>query len=147
MPTLHMINGKRLTRMRLLTITLGISSQQMLLLCSVSFDPEVIASRLRELAFLNNTATIRFRATSRPKPGSHANGDSVTAAASSSSSEESSSDSSSEDGDVEAVTGNQVSGDNGWQVFHYSAGLLEYVKWVNGDKQGLHQPIVVSREV
>lgn len=99
-----------------------------------TFDPDTIASRLRELAFLNNDAIIRFKAP-KTKPASQANGS--TAASSSDSSDEGS------DNDTEASGQSK----DGWQVFHYSAGLLEYVKWVNSDKQPFHEPIVVSREV
>lgn len=105
----------------------------------MTFDPDTIASRLRELAFLNNAATIRFKANKQSRAaaaalrsGSQTNG---TGAAASSSD---SSDSDNEDIDES---------DDGWQVFHYSAGLLEYVKWLNNDKQAFHEPIVVSREV
>ncbi|DBA95548.1 TPA: hypothetical protein ACH3X3_013403 [Trebouxia sp. C0006] len=105
----------------------------------VTFDPDTIASRLRELAFLNNAATIRFKANKQSRAaagalssGSHTNGASAAARSSDSS------DSDNEDVDES---------DDGWQVFHYSAGLLEYVKWLNSDKQAFHEPIVVSREV
>jgi len=94
---------------------------------------------LRELAFLNNAATIRFKANKQSRAaaaalssGSHTNGSSAAASSSDSS------DSDNEDIDES---------DDGWQVFHYSEGLLEYVKWLNSDKQAFHEPIVVSREV
>ena len=107
--------------------------------CRATFDPDTIASRLRELAFLNNDATIRYKANKQSRSaaaalssGSQTNGTSAAA---------SSSDSSDSDNeDIEES-------DDGWQVFHYSAGLLEYVKWLNSDKQAFHEPIVVSREV
>lgn len=95
----------------------------------MTFEPDTIASRLRELAFLNNAATIRFKATPSGKAASQSNGSSASA-----------SSSSSDEDDVNHS-------DEGWQVFHYSAGLLEYVKWVNSDRQAFHEPIVVSREV
>jgi len=108
-------------------------------LCRATFDPDTIASRLRELAFLNNAATIRYKATQKGRAaaaalssGSQTNGTRAAA---------SSSDSS--DSDNEGID----ESDDGWQVFHYSAGLLEYVKWLNSDKQAFHEPIVVSREV
>lgn len=109
-------------------------------MCRATFDPDTIASRLRELAFLNNAATIRFKATQKGRAaaaaaltsGTQTNGTSAAASSSDSS------DSDNEDIDES---------DDGWQVFHYSAGLLEYVKWLNSDKQAFHEPIVVSREV
>lgn len=95
----------------------------------MTFEPDTIASRLRELAFLNNAATIRFKSTPSGKAANQSNGSSASA-----------SSSSSDEDDVSHS-------DEGWQVFHYSAGLLEYVKWVNSDRQAFHEPIVVSREV
>lgn len=99
--------------------------------CSATFDPDTIASRLRELAFLNNAATIRFKA---DKPGGKAK---ASTAQTNGSSAASSSDSSDEESDSS----------EGWQVFHFSEGLKEYVKWVNSDRQAFHEPIVISREV
>lgn len=111
-------------------------------MCSATFDPETIASRLRELAFLNNAATIRFKAT-QPVLKGRANAAKTNGSKAATSSDE---DSSSSDGDSESEG---VVGDpkEGWQVFHYSEGLKEYVKWLNSDKQAFHEPIVISREV
>ena len=97
----------------------------------MTFEPDTIASRLRELAFLNNAATIRFKATPVSKAASQTNGSNASASSSSS------------DDEQEDFSHSE----EGWQVFHYSAGLLEYVKWVNSDRQAFHEPIVVSREV
>lgn len=110
--------------------------------CSATFDPDTIASRLRELAFLNNAATIRYKAT-KPVSKGKASAAKTNGSKAPSSSDE---DSSSSDGDNESEG---VVGDpkEGWQVFHYSEGLKEYVKWLNSDKQAFHEPIVISREV
>ena len=43
-------------------------------MCSITYDPDTIRTRLRELAFLNSTATIKFRATE-----AHSNGNSAAA--------------------------------------------------------------------
>lgn len=106
--------------------------------CSVNFEPETIASRLRELAFLNSAATINFRALPKGASGSRATASSATngsAGASSSSSSESS-DEESQDGHAHP-----------WQTFHYSGGLLEYVKYLNNERQPFHEPIMISRKV
>lgn len=108
-----------------------------------TFDPETIASRLRELAFLNNAVTIKFRATGKRKSLASQNGSSNGSSLSSSSGNGSASTSSSESDDG---TDSDADSNEGWQIFHYSEGLLEYVKWVNTDRQAFHEPIVVSRE-
>ena len=50
-------------------ISFSIHHTYVLLLCSAIYDPDTIRTRLRELAFLNSTATIKFRATE-----AHSNG-------------------------------------------------------------------------
>lgn len=110
-----------------------------LTVCSATFDPDTIVSRLRELAFLNNAATIRFKA-AKPASKRKAGAAKTNGSKAATSSDEDSSDEDSDEG---------VAGDpkEGWQVFHYSEGLKEYVKWVNSDRQAFHEPIVISREV
>lgn len=111
--------------------------------CSVSFEPDTIAARLRELAFLNSSATINFRAL--PKRASSASsavdGHRISSSASESSSSESSDD------DLEGQQDSHASESHPWQTFHYSGGLLEYVKWLNKERQPFHEPIMISREV
>ena len=122
-------------RNTLLTLTLTLTA------CSATFDPDTIASRLRELAFLNNAATIRFKA-AKPATKRRAGAAKTNGSKAATSSDEDSSD---EDSDSdEGVAGDPK---EGWQVFHYSEGLKEYVKWVNSDRQAFHEPIVISREV
>ena len=106
----------------------------MLLCCSASFEPDTIVARLRELAFLNSAATINFRALPKSSSASKAHGASNGSAGESSSSE--SSDEDSHDGHAQP-----------WQTFHYSGGLLEYVKWLNNERQPFHEPIMISRTV
>ena len=109
--------------------------------CSATFDPDTIANRLRELAFLNNAATIRFKAAksaSKRKAGAAKTNGSKAAT---------SSDEDSSDEDIDSDGGLIDDPKEGWQVFHYSEGLKEYVKWVNSDRQAFHEPIVISREV
>ncbi|KAL3149886.1 hypothetical protein ABBQ38_013251 [Trebouxia sp. C0009 RCD-2024] len=102
---------------------------------SATFDPDTIASRLRELAFLNNAATIKFKAAKSAPKGKASPAKTNGSRAASSSDDDSSS------------SGDSESDEEAWQVFHYSEGLREYVKWVNSDKQAFHDPIVISREV
>ena len=93
-----------------------------------------MVSRLRELAFLNSAANIKFRAlpkAGRSQQNGHQNGSAPV--------ETSSSESSAEDSDDEHA--------GLWQTFHYSGGLREYVKWLNNERQAFHEPIVISRQV
>ena len=113
-------------------------TDNLLLCCSATFDPDTIASRLRELAFLNNAATIRFKAAKAGSKGK------ASTAQTNGSSAASSSDSSDEESDSDGLISQS---NEGWQVFHFSEGLKEYVKWVNSDRQAFHEPIVISREV
>lgn len=85
---------------------------------SAVFDPETIASRLRELSFLNATASIKFRATRHGEPVKP----SAASAAGTETDEE------------------------GWQLFHATGGLQEYVEWLNRDKTPMHQPITFTKE-
>lgn len=91
----------------------------------VEFDADTIRARLRELAFLNAGATIRFRA------GAGA----ATAV----------------DDDGEATNGADAAPSSSttptWETFHYPTGLREYVTWLNRDKQPLHDPIFVKQTV
>ncbi|KAI3431387.1 hypothetical protein D9Q98_004441 [Chlorella vulgaris] len=102
---------------------------------TATFDPDTIRSRLRELAFLNSRATIKFRAldpktsSSRSSNGS-SNGSGAAAAA-----------------DAQAG-GNGMEtkqADEDWEVFHYSGGLVEYVKFLNRDKEPIHEPIYFTK--
>jgi DNA gyrase/topoisomerase IV subunit B len=36
--------------------------------------------------------------------------------------------------------------EDGWEVFHFSGGLAEYVKHINRDRISSHEPIVFSRK-
>ena len=38
-------------------------------------------------------------------------------------------------------------GVDGWQIFHATGGLEQYVKWLNRDNTPLHEPIVFSKAV
>lgn len=37
--------------------------------------------------------------------------------------------------------------DEDWEVFHYSGGLVEYVKFLNRDKEPIHEPIYFTKTV
>ena len=34
-----------------------------------------------------------------------------------------------------------------WQRLHFKGGLAEYVQWLNRDKEPLHEPLALTREV
>lgn len=85
---------------------------------------------------MNSTATIQFRAA-----GGAAGGDGVGIAESI------------QRGALAEVAGSKgvpvaastVKG--GWETFHFSGGLEEYVKFNNRDNAPMHDPIIVSRTV
>ena len=37
--------------------------------------------------------------------------------------------------------------EDGWEVFHFEGGLQEYVQWLNRERDALHAPITVQRQV
>lgn len=115
--------------------------------CSATFDPDTIRSRLRELAFLNSRATIYFRAVEPAK------GSASKRASSSSSSSEAAAANGNGAAAAAAAEGNGSS--NGaaaaeaepdWEVFHYSGGLAEYVRFLNRDKVPIHEPLCFSKQ-
>jgi len=114
----------------------------------VQFEPETIRARLRELAFLNSAATIRFKVVGgkAKKAAESATNNLVTV---------------DDDGDIlyddnadderEAKTASPTSPStttqsvpsstvdaDGWETFHFAGGLQEYVLWLNRDKTPLH---------
>lgn len=111
----------------------------------ISFDPDTITSRLRELAFLNAGATlqIRFLKDGKPLLPPATAGNSSKAAAAGSSKQRRSRQSSSVDaaaavGDSSSSSRNGSGSSNGngsgseaegWQVFKTESGLKEYVLW------------------
>ncbi|KIZ02399.1 DNA gyrase subunit B [Monoraphidium neglectum] len=129
----------------------------------VAFDPEIVAARLREIAFLNSAATLRLRVTGGKQPaaihpvvvhsapaaapkrrrstkaaaGEADGGVDETGAAAAAAAEASNGN-----GTAAAVgpLGGAVDAE-GWQVFHFEGGLQEYVQWLNRDKQTLHAPL------
>ena len=88
----------------------------------IEFEPDTIRARLRELAFLNAGATIRFRA----GPGATLADDG-------------------DDGGGAPPPGSPPPPD--WETYHYPAGLRDYVTWLNRDKHPLHDPIFVKETV
>ncbi|GAX81704.1 hypothetical protein CEUSTIGMA_g9132.t1 [Chlamydomonas eustigma] len=130
---------------------------------NIAFDPDTIRTRLRELAFLNSAAWIRFRARkggkilaptaptslavdSRSQDSSNnihtSSTDDEGAEWSSTSAEgESSSNSSSEKG----LSGDVGVDAEGWQTFHFDGGLHEYVTWINRGRSYLHEPLYFSK--
>ena len=106
--------------------------------CRATFDPDTIRSRLRELAFLNSRASIFFRALDGKKaPASSSNG--------SSSANGSSSSNGGGAPAAEAAAAGPVR--EGWETFHYSGGLAEYVRYLNRDKEPIHEPFYFSKTV
>ena len=125
------------------------------------FDPEVIKSRLRELAYLNSSATIHFRAdttnaksdeegTKRklagkksPVKGSETPSEAWVEQEAAHLQEFSilSSISDHSNGRERIVA---ISNDS-WDIFHFEGGLAEYVKFMNRDKTPIHDPYVFSR--
>jgi DNA gyrase/topoisomerase IV subunit B len=91
----------------------------------VAWEPETIAARLRELAFLNPAATLRLRVVGgkpaggrRRRTGGAGSGDEEPGGAC---------------GNGVAAPAAPAAGGGvdaeGWQVFHYEGGLQEYVQW------------------
>ena len=76
--------------------------------CRIAIEPETIRSRLRELAFLNSSATIWYRRLDQLE----------------------------QDADGEE-----------WVQYHFSGGLQEFVKWTNRDREPMHKPIFIQKEV
>jgi DNA gyrase subunit B len=116
---------------------------------TASFDPDTIRSRLRELAFLNSAATIHFRVVggTTPKKSSSLNG------SSSSGSNGTTADATEEKGNEAKTTSTTTTSSgltsmsaDGWEIFHFSGGLAEYVTYLNRDKQPVHPPIVFIKE-
>jgi DNA gyrase/topoisomerase IV subunit B len=94
------------------------------LICRVNFDTDTIRTRLREVAFLNRTATITFEA--RGASGS-------SKGSGSSSPSGNGNGSSDHEADVE--------------TFHFSGGIAEFVAYNNRARHAMHEPIFVSRVV
>lgn len=106
---------------------------------TATFDPDTIRSRVRELAFLNPSATIHFRSKNQEKgkKGEKVRKSAVEVHDGSDPVEASS--------DAEE-NGSSLVGEDGWETYHFSGGLAEYVKYINRDRQSLHEPIVFSKE-
>ena len=111
---------------------------------SATFDPDTIRSRLRELAFLNSRATIFFRAVDgKPDKAALGNGSSNGSNGSNGATQQAA--------DAAAVAGSASvaaaeAAAAGWEVFHYSGGLSEYVRYLNRDKEPIHEPFVFSKQ-
>lgn len=85
----------------------------------VTFDTETIRTRLREVAFLNSAATIRFD-TSGARGSNGSNGS---------------------NGSSGSEEGTAV------ETFHFSGGISEFVKYNNRSRSAMHEPIFVSHMV
>ncbi|KAI8466431.1 MAG: DNA topoisomerase [Monoraphidium minutum] len=108
----------------------------------VAWDPETVVARLRELAFLNPTATLRLRVAGG-KGGGAAAAPARRRRSSTGGEEGGSGGGGGGGGGVVGAGGGLKGGANaeGWQVFHFDGGLQEYVCWLNRDKQALHEPL------
>ena len=109
--------------------------------CSAAFDADTVRQRLRELAFLNSAASIHFRVvdpatssgppTNGALPAASANGASARVR-------------------VEpegAAEPNLAPQGSGWEVLACPGGLRDYVAFLNKDRQPMHAPIFLSKEV
>ena len=124
---------------------------------SATFDPDTIRSRLRELAFLNSKATIHFRAVNvegskRRKDATVSSSPDGSGGGASNGGTAAESSSGSAVAEAAAVASRDGSSSSeaelpGWEVFHYSGGLAEYVAFLNRDKDAMHPPIVFSKTV
>lgn len=118
--------------------------------CRATFDPDTIRSRLRELAFLNSRATIFFRALDGKQPGAPANGNgSAGGSGSGAGNAGKASAPAAADTEVAATLSPAAAEATaaGWEVFHYSGGLAEYVRYLNRDKEAIHEPFYFSKQV
>jgi len=107
---------------------------------SATFDPDIIRSRLRELAFLNSGATIRFRA--------HKGGQDLPGAPSSSGGSSAAppvKGRGPKSGAAAAGGLGPGASSGSWQVFHYQGGIREYVLWLNEGKEALCEPVFFTR--
>ena len=129
----------------------------------VAFEPETIRARLRELAFLNSSATIRFQViggsskravaaarraaldSAEEEGGADSDGvvgRGVPATASAADDEDEGEKTSSSASTPAALPSSPVPSSTidaeGWETFHFAGGLEEYVRWLNRDKSPLH---------
>lgn len=113
--------------------------------CSATFDPDTIRSRLRELAFLNSRATIFFRVLDGKEAKGAASASNGAAAAGGSAN----GSSGNSNGTAAAATLSPAAAEAtaaGWEVYHYSGGLAEYVRYLNRDKETIHEPFYFSKQ-
>jgi DNA gyrase/topoisomerase IV subunit B len=98
----------------------------------VAWEPETVVARLRELAFLNPSATLRLRTAGGKAAAAGARRRRETDGASGDEGRGGGGGSGGGGGGsgagAAADTANGA-GEEGWQVFHYEGGLQEYVQW------------------
>lgn len=108
----------------------------------INFDADTIASRLRELAFLNAGSTMKLRLLKNgkqlPAPGSSSSKAAKQAAATDKPKRRSKQSTATQEAPAAVVDGASANGNgngvvtaeqDGWQVFCYQEGLKEYVQW------------------
>jgi len=115
---------------------------------SATFDADTVRQRLRELAFLNAGAAIRFRAlpaagaapaAAAAAPARGANGAAPAAKRSASANGAARG--------VPAAPGAPEQADGaGWEELACPGGLRDYVAFLNRDRQPLHAPIYLSQQ-
>lgn len=110
-------------------------SQSTSLLYRVTFDVDTIRTRLREVAFLNSTATILFETRGVPTSSGSAGGSSNGAGGN-------------------GASGNGAPSSNGSgasagnvETFHFSGGIAEFVAYNNRVRMPMHDPMYVSQLV
>ena len=112
---------------------------------SATFDADTVRQRLRELAFLNSGATIHFHVlpmggAAGPPPGAPTNGALPAASANGASARGRA------EPEQAAEPGLAPEG-SGWEVLACPGGLRDYVAYLNKDRQPMHAPIFLSKEV
>lgn len=96
----------------------------------MAFDLDTIRTRLREVAFLNSSATITY-ATGAPAAPAAANGNGTAG--------------SGDESGNGAAAGGEGSGEV--ETFHFEGGIAEFVQWNNRTRTPMHDPVFVRRTV
>eukprot|EP00208_Stichococcus_sp_RCC1054_P002844 CAMPEP_0206138648 /NCGR_PEP_ID=MMETSP1473-20131121/3463_1 /ASSEMBLY_ACC=CAM_ASM_001109 /TAXON_ID=1461547 /ORGANISM="Stichococcus sp, Strain RCC1054" /LENGTH=763 /DNA_ID=CAMNT_0053532137 /DNA_START=195 /DNA_END=2486 /DNA_ORIENTATION=+ len=105
----------------------------------VVFDPDTIRTRLREVAFLNSSATITYAV---GPPGVHSSGNG--APVSSNGAKASKAARGKGASAPAAAVGDGVKGE---ETFHFEGGIAEFVLYNNRARQPMHDPIFISRTI
>ena len=121
----------------------------------VKFEADTIRTRLREVAFLNSSATISFRAAAGAAGGdglsiTESLATHISSAGSAHGTAELGSSAGNGDGGASAAVAAAAAASpakGAWESFHFSGGLEEYVRYNTRDNTPMHDPIYISRTV